>query len=255
MLLHRTLCGRLSNTAFQRTSQSHIFRFVSYKVYGLETRTYNRCSMALGTKSKLATIQRIEKLGLPKPTVTSQTYAILISLCMVEGVPSLLYTLRSNELKSHSGQVSFPGGRCDASDRDVIHAASREAEEEIGIPQSAIDVWAVMPPIGRELDKPIYPVVGNLGNLLVDDLEHNDAEVSTIFTVPLEFLCNPQNYRHTWFRRVFSVGHSVKHYIYPTPVFLTKPRVWGLTAMATELFLSCLFPDIFPKPYSRFLPI
>lgn len=162
----------------------------------------------------------------------------------------MLYTVRSSELKSHSGQVSFPGGACDPTDRDVIHAALRETEEEIGVPQGAIDVWAVMPPISRAHQK-IYPVIGDLGSLVVDELQHNQCEVSKVFTVPLEFLCDHQNYRYTMYRYSEAVSAGEKRLIYPRPVFLTQPRVWGLTAVATELFLNYMFPDIFCNPYAR----
>ncbi|XP_039251502.2 mitochondrial coenzyme A diphosphatase NUDT8-like [Styela clava] len=210
-------------------------------------------SEALSPSSKYQTIQRIRILKSKKVVKLKRTQssAILVSLCSVEGIPSLLYTLRSQDLRSHSGQVSFPGGQFDESDRDVIHTAIRETEEEIGIPQSSIDVWEVLPPIGRYYMNPIHPVVGNLGSVTVDDLMINDSEVSKVFTVPLEYLCCRENIKQTSFRPPVDSAHALPYIL---PVFTTKPRIWGLTAVATELFLSTMYPGIFPRPVGKFLP-
>ncbi|CAH0725526.1 unnamed protein product, partial [Brenthis ino] len=68
------------------------------------------------------------------------TAAVLVPLCQVNNIPSLLYTVRSMQLKSHSGQISFPGGKTDK-DETPIDTALRETYEEIGLSREKIEVW------------------------------------------------------------------------------------------------------------------
>lgn len=107
---------------------------------------------------------------------------------------SVLLTVRSNELPSHAGQISFPGGKLEPSDAGVAGAAIREAGEEIGLEARFID------PIGH-LDwyrsgsgYAISPLVA-----LIEPgykLKPNPREVTDIFEVPLNFLLDAANHRH-----------------------------------------------------------
>ncbi|XP_044154782.1 nucleoside diphosphate-linked moiety X motif 8 isoform X5 [Bufo gargarizans] len=73
---------------------------------------------------------------------------VLVTLCNSGGAPAFLYTLRSSKLKGrHKGDVSFPGGKCDVSDKDVIDTALREAQEELGVTLPRNTVWGPMKPI------------------------------------------------------------------------------------------------------------
>ena len=63
-----------------------------------------------------------------------------VPLVSVSGEVHLLYTRRALSLSSHSGQVSFPGGKEEAEDTDLVQTALRETEEELGIPASAVEV-------------------------------------------------------------------------------------------------------------------
>jgi len=62
----------------------------------------------------------------------------------VNGVPSLLFTKRANTLKSHRGEVCYPGGRRDENET-VEQTALREANEEIGLPSDCVDIWGTTP--------------------------------------------------------------------------------------------------------------
>ncbi|CAI9535601.1 unnamed protein product [Staurois parvus] len=73
---------------------------------------------------------------------------VLVTLCTFHGAPAFLYTLRSSKLKGrHKGDISFPGGKFDASDKDIIDTALREAREELGVPVVRSMVWGPMKPI------------------------------------------------------------------------------------------------------------
>uniref|UniRef100_A0A7N4NWY5 Nudix hydrolase 8 n=1 Tax=Sarcophilus harrisii TaxID=9305 RepID=A0A7N4NWY5_SARHA len=76
------------------------------------------------------------------------TAAVLVPLCLVHGDPSLLYTLRSSRLVGrHKGDVSFPGGKCDPQDQDIVDTALRETREELGLSIQEENVWGVMKPV------------------------------------------------------------------------------------------------------------
>ncbi|XP_007943127.1 nucleoside diphosphate-linked moiety X motif 8-like [Orycteropus afer afer] len=74
--------------------------------------------------------------------------AVLVALCLVRGAPALLYTLRSSRLAGrHKGDVSFPGGKCDPDDQDVVHTALRETLEELGLAVPEHHVWGILHPV------------------------------------------------------------------------------------------------------------
>ncbi|XP_057635113.1 mitochondrial coenzyme A diphosphatase NUDT8 isoform X2 [Chionomys nivalis] len=143
--------------------------------------------------------------------------AVLVPLCLVRGVPALLYTLRSSRLRGrHKGQVSFPGGKCDPDDQDVIHTALRETQEELGLEVPKEHVWGVLQPVYDRVDE--------------------------VFELSLAHLLQTQNQGYTHFCQG-------GHFRYTMPVFLNGPhRVWGLTAIITEFTLKLLAPDIY-QPY------
>ncbi|CAG9788886.1 unnamed protein product [Diatraea saccharalis] len=167
--------------------------------------------------------------------------SVLVPVCVDDGKVCLLYTLRSSNLKQHSGQVSFPGGKADE-DESCIETALRETEEEIGIPRDSIDVWAIMPQVqGRNKDMRITPVVGVINNFDMKKLTPNLDEVDEIFTVSMEDFCNKDNHGHVTFEN------------HPIPVYNTdKHRVWGITGMITHFFLQSFLPEnVYQLDYNR----
>lgn len=118
--------------------------------------------------------------------------AVLVPLVMHD-IPSLLLTERGQHLSSHSGQIAFPGGRCDDTDRDVVHTALREAEEEIGLPASHVEVLGTLPVYVTGSAYIVTPVVALVQPGFA--LQPNPDEVADVFEVPLEFLMDPANHR------------------------------------------------------------
>ncbi|XP_044278670.1 nucleoside diphosphate-linked moiety X motif 8 isoform X2 [Varanus komodoensis] len=163
--------------------------------------------------------------------------AVLVSLCSVAGDPAFLYTLRSHTLTGvHKGDVSFPGGKRDDSDQDVIATALRETSEELGLQLREDCVWGVMKPIPDRTKKLVAPVIANLGPLEHLILKPNPQEVEAVFTLSVPHLLQEENqgYTHFCHKGVYS---------YTLPIFLHGPhRVWGLTAILTELTLELLAP-------------
>ncbi|XP_065260583.1 mitochondrial coenzyme A diphosphatase NUDT8 [Emys orbicularis] len=168
--------------------------------------------------------------------------AVLVTLCSVGGYPALLYTLRSSTLTGHhKGDVSFPGGKCDSSDQDVIATALRETQEELGLRLGAESVWGVMKPLPTGRGLTVAPVLAHLGPLECVCLSPNPQEVEDVFTIPLSHLLQAQNHGYTNF------CHQGR-YSYTLPVFLNgRYRVWGLTAIITDLTLELLAPSAYRR--------
>lgn len=134
---------------------------------------------------------------------------------------SVLLTQRSAELKHHAGQVSFPGGRMEAHDADVVQAALRETHEEVGIPPQAIAVVGYLPPMPTVTGYAVTAVVG----LVSDDisLQIDRTEVEYAFEVPLAFLLDARNER--------ALEREYRGRRIPTVEFhYGGERIWGATA-------------------------
>ena len=88
--------------------------------------------------------------------------AVLVPLYLDEaGEPHLVFTRRREDLRRHAGEISFPGGRADRSDADLVATALREAEEEIGLPSGAVEVLGALQPTPTiATDYAVYPFVG-----------------------------------------------------------------------------------------------
>lgn len=137
-----------------------------------------------------------------------------------EGLRVLL-TKRAETLRSHKGQISFPGGRREDSDASAAAAAKREAEEETGIPPGAVEVIGYLddyPTVSRYL---VTPVVGLVED--VDQVRPCAREVAEIFEVPLPFLLERANFERKFLSREgFNVPFFELNY--------GGYRIWGATA-------------------------
>ncbi|KAJ3623912.1 hypothetical protein MTP99_017575 [Tenebrio molitor] len=193
------------------------------------------------------TVAKFAKLQSAKQHANAPTKnaAVLVPLCVVDGRVSLLYTLRAANLKSHRGQVSFPGGMEDSADKNPEQTALRETQEELGIAQDRIEVWGKGNVIVSRGVASVLPVIGALKIRNISrDLRVNPGEVKEVFTVPLEVLCDPSHIKHTQFRTNYSL-----------PVFTGgKRRIWGLTAIITHLFLKALMPRNIYDHTVKFVP-
>jgi 8-oxo-dGTP pyrophosphatase MutT (NUDIX family) len=157
-----------------------------------------------------------EMLGTPaKPA------AVLIAVIDRPDGPTILLTERSTALRSHSGQVAFPGGRIDPGDRGPLEAALREAQEEVGLSPSLVQPVGYLDLYLTGSGYRIAPVVALADAGMV--LHLNPDEVSGVFECPLAFLMDPANHvaesRH-W-------RGILRHY-YAMP--WQGHYIWGVTA-------------------------
>ncbi|MEP6785190.1 MAG: CoA pyrophosphatase [Sphingomonadales bacterium] len=135
--------------------------------------------------------------------------------------PGLILTQRPDTMRSHAGQVAFPGGRVDPGDVDAIAAALREAEEEVALPPSKVDIVGVLEPYRTITGFNIAPVVAVIPADL--PLVPHDAEVAAVFEVPLAFVLDQANFRE----QHVTVGPRQRTYI---EAMWGERRIWGATA-------------------------
>lgn len=150
--------------------------------------------------------------------------AVLIPLVMRDRL-GLLLTQRTAHLSTHSGQIAFPGGKVDADDRDATAAALREAQEEIGLAPSHVEVLGHLPEYVTGTQFHITPVVA-----LVEPgfaLTPNPDEVDDVFEVPLDFLMDPANHRRHGFEWN---GELREWYSMPYQDGGRERFIWGATA-------------------------
>jgi 8-oxo-dGTP pyrophosphatase MutT (NUDIX family) len=135
--------------------------------------------------------------------------------------PTVLLTQRSPHLSSHAGQISFPGGKIDATDASPMDAALREACEEVGLKREFIDPIGYLDVYGTAFGFRILPTVAKVKPGFA--LKINEAEVVDAFEVPLAFLMNPENHqiRTKEFR-------GIERSYYEMP--FAERYIWGATA-------------------------
>ena len=124
--------------------------------------------------------------------------AVLITFANYQSDPVIVLTKRAAHLKKHAGQISFPGGRVDSTDKSLIHTALREAEEEIALPSSLVDIKGFLPDMMTRTGYRVTPVVGVVNasrDALSQQLVPAPEEVDDVIFAPAERLLNKQLYR------------------------------------------------------------
>jgi 8-oxo-dGTP pyrophosphatase MutT (NUDIX family) len=135
--------------------------------------------------------------------------------------PTVLLTQRSAHLNDHAGQISFPGGKIDATDASPLDAALREAWEEVGLEREFIDPIGYLDLYATGFGFRILPTVARVRPGF--KLRINAAEVDDAFEVPLAFLMDPAN--HQLHSREFR-GMARSYYAMP----FEERYIWGATA-------------------------
>lgn len=147
--------------------------------------------------------------------------AVLVALVPRPGGVHVLLTRRTDALRHHAGQVSFPGGRIEASDHDAIAAALRETQEELGIAPALVTPLGFLDPLLTITGFRVLPVVAMLDPGYV--ARPDPGEVADVFEVPLAFLLDRTNLGSLMLE-LRGRARRVWEYRYP------PQRIWGATA-------------------------
>lgn len=187
-----------------------------------------------------------------EPQVTTDidviTAAVAVPLLEIDGEDHVLFTVRSQTLRRQPGEISFPGGHCESTDKTGADAAIRECSEELGIDTSQIELVGPLDCLVSAIGVKLHAVVVRLHN---DEFTPNPDEVGEIFTVPLSYLLTMEptvghldigtkplrdfpfhlleGYQIDWkIRQNYSV------YFYPYKQY----TIWGLTGRVLKNFLD-----------------
>jgi 8-oxo-dGTP pyrophosphatase MutT (NUDIX family) len=176
-------------------------------------------------------------LDLPYPErifLPGKRAAVLLLIGADEvGEPSLLMTQRTETVETHKGQMALPGGTVDPGE-DVIQAALRETEEEVGISVPEIEVLGRLPELSTPTGFQITPVVGTLRNGTASvEMKISAHEIAEAFWIPLAVLRHPTTYRSEMLR-VGAVNYPIHVYQ------VDRYRIWGATGSMIKNLLDRL---------------
>ncbi len=171
---------------------------------------------------KMAPATRINQLIAPH---NARQSGVMVLLFMEDEVWHTLLMQRTEDGHTHSGQISFPGGKKEESDRDIIETAARECEEEIGIDKSTISVIGTISPLYIPPSNfHVTPVVGFLpGNFA---MKISEQEVHEVYKISLSYLFDDKIKE----KRSIVTSQNLR---LESPVYVLSNSkvVWGATAM------------------------
>jgi 8-oxo-dGTP pyrophosphatase MutT (NUDIX family) len=155
--------------------------------------------------------------------------------------PHIVFTQRSTQLSSHSGEVSFPGGKWEEGDKDLYDTALRESNEEINLNRDDVIGLGNLPYLISRHKIEVHPYVGIITK------EQNfvgNYEISEIFSVPISFLLDIQNAKmHDKIKG--DIDLKIPSWEY------NNQRIWGLTAMITADFINICFDGNIPTKLDK----
>jgi 8-oxo-dGTP pyrophosphatase MutT (NUDIX family) len=157
---------------------------------------------------------------LPEARALASIEAAVLIAITDRAEPGVILTVRREHLRTHAGQVAFPGGRVDPGEEPVA-AALREAHEEIVLDPAGVEIVATIEPYRTVTGYLVTPVLGVIPPDL--PLEPHEHEVAEVFEAPLAFLIHPANQHR---RTALLDGRERQYY----EIIWNGHRIWGATA-------------------------
>ena len=158
--------------------------------------------------------------------------AVLIPLLRIGQDIQIILTQRSNNLPSHAGQISFPGGKVDTKDQSPVETAYREASEEIGLSRDEIEHLGYLDITTTGTNFMILPVVASISNNFVPKL--NNDEVESLIHLPLNYIADLNNLKTM--NKVIN-GEDRTFFVYEYDNYF----IWGATARLLKALSERLF--------------
>lgn len=155
------------------------------------------------------------------PGAVLRPAAVLVPLVVAPGGARVVLTRRAAGLRTHAGQIAFPGGRLDREDAGPVAAALREAEEEIGLDPGIVEVLGTMAPHETVTGFEVTPVVGRITARF--DPRPDRREVAEVFDAPFAHVSDPSRFR---IERMTLGGQVRRYYAVPFGPYY----IWGATA-------------------------
>ena len=173
--------------------------------------------------------------GAVLPTAGLTGAAVLVPIVDHPTGLTVLLTQRTAHLSDHGGQISFPGGRIEPSDEHPVAAALREAEEEVGLPASHVDIVGRLDTYITGTGFEIVPVVALVRAPY--PLRPDPFEVAEVFEVPLDFLIDPHN-----LQRASREWQGTTRFFFALPY--EHRYIWGATAGMLVNLAEVLAPEL-----------
>lgn len=157
--------------------------------------------------------------------------AVLVLLSEEKKGLSTFLTVRSDKVKDHKGQISFPGGVIEENDEDALHAAIREANEEIGLDPDSVQIIGRLDDYITITGYHISPFVGLIDGF--EGLEPRTIEIVKCFPFPLGYMLDPTHIKKVWFDRMGKM-EEVLFIEYEDNI------IWGATARILHNLLEVI---------------
>ncbi|MCX6054447.1 MAG: CoA pyrophosphatase [Chloroflexi bacterium] len=159
--------------------------------------------------------------------------AVLVLFVFENNEWNILYTRRTNEVRTHQGEVSFPGGAREKNDNSVIDTALRETYEEIGISPKSITILGGLERYLTITNYCVYPIIGKLDAPYFVNINKN--EVESVFLIPVSWL---EDENHIYFKKHRLNGVATSNVVHYEEY--CGEHLWGFTARITQQVLSQL---------------